>query len=447
MNIVAGSITAGMGRRSAEDPERDLLVAGALAGNGPGAGWRIGPDEAAANQLVAMCLNAKGGAGRMDGESETLIPTNGGAFDVAPTITATIGEQTGQDAMNAGLVAHTLRADGFDASEDGTGRGTPLVPVLPFDTTQVTSASNRANPRYGDPCHSLAKGAHAPAIAFPSRMSGTQYASSEELSPSLGAANPTAIAFNARQDPINGPIDTDGSTNGVMVPIGDEDADAEEAGPIEALRALRDSDDPQAFQEWCLGIVAQFWPTEVLRSEVHGRRFRRATQPERGLINVSLSRAQAGASWCMQDLWEAGCEGRAPQGWLLHEQRSAELGAYLSLLPYSPSPAERFLQCLWRADEGAGVLRQALSALQEARRSIICEGQSAPSSMQVRRLIVDECEALQGFMRGYTNIPWRGKPAADGPRYKAIGNSWAINCARWVGRRIALVDSIRKAKS
>jgi len=26
-------------------------------------------------------------------------------------------------------VAHSLRADGFDASEDGTGRGTPLVPI------------------------------------------------------------------------------------------------------------------------------------------------------------------------------------------------------------------------------------------------------------------------------------------------------------------------------
>ncbi len=64
--------------------------------------------------------------------------------------------------------------------------------------------------------------------------------------------------------------------------------------------------------------------------------------------------------------------------------------------------------------------------------------------MQVRRLTPEECEALQGFPRGYTAITWRGKPAADGPRYKALGNSWATNCARWVGRRIVLVDSIRK---
>jgi DNA (cytosine-5)-methyltransferase 1 len=193
--------------------------------------------------------------------------------------------------MNAGLVAHTLRGEGFDASEDGTGRGTPLVPIsfqtrgsnidlhqgvaatcglnidrasggapcIAFDPTQITSRENRSNPQPGDPCHTLAKGAHAP-----------------------------AIAFNARQDPINGPIngpiDTDGSTNGVMVP-----------------------------------------------------------------------------------------------------------------------------------------------------------------SMQVRRLTPTECERLMGFPDGYTAITWRGKPAADGPRYKALGNSWATNCARWVGRRIAIVDTLRGA--
>jgi DNA (cytosine-5)-methyltransferase 1 len=51
-----------------------------------------------------------------------------------------------------------------------------------------------------------------------------------------------------------------------------------------------------------------------------------------------------------------------------------------------------------------------------------------------------ECERLQGFPDHYTAITYRGKPAKDGPRYKAIGNSWAVNCARWVGQRIAMVD-------
>jgi DNA (cytosine-5)-methyltransferase 1 len=59
------------------------------------------------------------------------------------------------------------------------------------------------------------------------------------------------------------------------------------------------------------------------------------------------------------------------------------------------------------------------------------------ASMAVRRLTPVECERLQGFPRGYTNIPWRGKPEApDGPRYKALGNSWAVPNVRWIGARI-----------
>jgi DNA (cytosine-5)-methyltransferase 1 len=64
--------------------------------------------------------------------------------------------------------------------------------------------------------------------------------------------------------------------------------------------------------------------------------------------------------------------------------------------------------------------------------------------MQVRRLTPEECEALQGFPRSYTQIPWRKKPASecpDGPRYKALGNSWAVPVARWIGERINKVEA------
>jgi DNA (cytosine-5)-methyltransferase 1 len=60
----------------------------------------------------------------------------------------------------------------------------------------------------------------------------------------------------------------------------------------------------------------------------------------------------------------------------------------------------------------------------------------------VRRLMPVECERLMGFPDGYTDIPHRGKRAADGPRYKALGNSWAVNVFRWVGRRIEMVEQI-----
>lgn len=145
-------------------------------------------------------LSAHGGTGRHDFETETFI-------------------------------AHTLTGEGFDASEDGTGRGTPLVPVtcLPFDTTQVTSAQNRSNPKFGDPCHPLAAGAHPPAIAFPANLSGTQVAASKELAPAMGATNPTAVAFQSSQsgvrvgdvhatlDANNGPRRHNGVIEGMQV--------------------------------------------------------------------------------------------------------------------------------------------------------------------------------------------------------------------------------------
>ena len=57
--------------------------------------------------------------------------------------------------------------------------------------------------------------------------------------------------------------------------------------------------------------------------------------------------------------------------------------------------------------------------------------------MAVRRLTPRECERLQGFPDDYTAIEYRKKPAADGPRYKALGNSMAVPVMRWIGERIA----------
>ncbi|QQC64373.1 DNA cytosine methyltransferase [Paraburkholderia ginsengisoli] len=58
------------------------------------------------------------------------------------------------------------------------------------------------------------------------------------------------------------------------------------------------------------------------------------------------------------------------------------------------------------------------------------------STWRVRRLMPMECERLQGMPDNYTLVPYRGKPAADSPRYKAIGNSMAVPCVAWLGRRL-----------
>jgi site-specific DNA-cytosine methylase len=65
---------------------------------------------------------------------------------------------------------------------------------------------------------------------------------------------------------------------------------------------------------------------------------------------------------------------------------------------------------------------------------IISEGGCA------RWLTPIEAERLQGFPDDYTLIPYRNKLAADGPRYKAMGNSMAVPVMRWIGERIQMVE-------
>ena len=76
-------------------------------------------------------------------------------------------------------------------------------------------------------------------------------------------------------------------------------------------------------------------------------------------------------------------------------------------------------------------------------------GRVGETPFAVRRLTVEECEFLQGFPRGYSKIPWRKKPAdqcPDGPRYKALGNSWAVPNVRWIGQRIDAVALVNTAQ-
>ncbi len=85
----------------------------------------------------------------------------------------------------------------------------------------------------------------------------------------------------------------------------------------------------------------------------------------------------------------------------------------------------------WEADRPAPTLSVFDSGDTRATVAVV-----SPPPLTVRRLTPMECERLQGFPDGWTAIPFRGKPAADGPRYKAIGNSMAVPVMRWIGERI-----------
>lgn len=64
------------------------------------------------------------------------------------------------------------------------------------------------------------------------------------------------------------------------------------------------------------------------------------------------------------------------------------------------------------------------------------------TSYAVRRLTPRECERLQGFPDDFTLIPVGNRMAADGPRYKALGNSMAVNVMEWIGQRIQAVEDM-----
>ena len=96
-------------------------------------------------------------------------------------------------------------------------------------------------------------------------------------------------------------------------------------------------------------------------------------------------------------------------------------------------------------DEEQNAMVDAFGTLKARTKGGGFEGSVMQPNMQVRRLTPVECERLQGFPDHYTEIPWRKKPAAacpDGPRYKALGNSWAVPNVRWIGHRIALAVAI-----
>ena len=95
-----------------------------------------------------------------------------------------------------------------------------------------------------------------------------------------------------------------------------------------------------------------------------------------------------------------------------------------------------------RHDQDARVKEVSVAPTLHSKSDNTCDLPMVQAAMQVRRLTPTECERLQGFPDNFTNIPWRKKDEApDGPRYKALGNSMAVPCMKWIGERIAKCDS------
>ncbi|MDW9650807.1 DNA cytosine methyltransferase [Sinorhizobium meliloti] len=171
-------------RDTAPSREKGQGVARA-AESGAGGGGELTPSSE-----VAPCLRARSNAShRLDTEA------------VVATLTATYGEQSGQDFLAAGMlqvcgvhgdVAHTLKAEGADASEDGTGRGTPVIAFSAKDYGADASIDLSPTLRAGGHTTSHANAGVMPAIAFGGQMSTPQV--DVELTQTLQAKNPQAVA-------------------------------------------------------------------------------------------------------------------------------------------------------------------------------------------------------------------------------------------------------------
>ena len=175
-------------------------VAPTVARGSPG-GRTYGLDADTADSLIAATSSGHGwwdeaevGATLRAQDSitkaDTLIAFGGnntaGPIDVATALNASHTASGRQDFETETFIAHTLRAEGHDASEDGTGRGVPLVfgwqnsasqgdsvsalhaptldksktPAVAFDLAQITSAANRTRAEAGLPASTLAKGSN-----------------------------------------------------------------------------------------------------------------------------------------------------------------------------------------------------------------------------------------------------------------------------------------------
>ena len=281
---------------------------------------------------------AKGSSGLAGDEVANLV-----AHAVAPLITHNpYGDHESRDGL---LVAHALRGEGYDASEDGTGRGTPLVAVA------IQERACSENPDAG-----------------PGGMGVRQDGSAYTIE---ARRVPQAVAFDLNQI-------TSKTNRSQPDPAVHHTLPASTLAPHLAQ--------PVAFE--CKG-------TEVQVS-VDG------SHPTLRSMGRNLSHQNAGGHAAVAFAENSRGEIRLQGG-------DGQVAPQLTTGGGKPGQGQSCIAQPWA----------------------------------VRRLTPVECERLQGFPDGYTDVPYRRRNwTPDGPRYKALGNSMAVNCMEWIGERIAEVETI-----
>jgi hypothetical protein len=295
-------------------------------------------------------------------------------------------------------VAAPLRAGGPESGwQNDLDNGT----FIPFDTTQITNPNNRSNPKSGDPCHSLAADAHPPCIAFPEYMSGTQAVrlESEDVSLTLGATNPMAVAFK----PSHFTRDKDGAPSEIAPPL---TADTDKGDQDTVLLAFTSKDGGQDAAE-------QLAPT--LRS-----------------MNHQNSHANGGGQVAIA-FQERGREGG----------RNLEHQEDVAYALTSPDAGGRRNEI--NVATGWAVRRLTPVECERLQNVPDCFTHITMKKRQ-RTLIPADLEAYWLSQRPDLTKDEMRHLCTDSPRYRVLGNSFSRNVPRWIGHGIKIVDQILRER-
>ena len=117
-------------------------------------------------------------------------------------------------------------------------------------------------------------------------------------------------------------------------------------------------------------------------------------------------------------------------GWQNSDSQSMSVDTITPTLDKSKTPAVAFDTYNTTVSDTNQTIKSPNGGVQESVGTVF-------NNMAVRKLTPIECERLQGFPDGYTNIK---ENCPDGHRYKAMGNSMAVPVMKWIGKRIELVS-------
>ena len=333
-------------------------------------------------------------------ETETIptLATNGHQQSAIAFISKSHEDETGRGTPLVPMLAPTLNASGAGTSRGSLQANEPdfMIPVVSvFDPNQITSKTNRSVP-VPELCHTLPGTANSP-IAFTSKDYG---ADTGETSPTLramghadshpNAGGQVAIAFDTYNQTVSNTAPACSTGTGT----GQHGAIAFNHQDNFAFHASSESTNPLRANQ-----------TEaVMTLAIRGRNGNSELETRNdGTANAILT----------------------PNG--------GRAGMGVGAVAYTLHGADKTVSTATETELAGSIRTKPPGSIENSSTTV------ALQAMQVRRLTPRECERLQQFPDDFTLIPYRGKLAKDGPRYKALGNSFAVPCVRWIGERINMV--------